>query len=213
MSTEYLNLVEEVLTHGKRRQGPKPEGTLAMFGIQVRYRDIANRFPLITTRNMGKAWEKVIIPELLWIMSGSTNANDLHQYGSTLWDPWAEAAHQKLGYEKGELGPIYGRQLRNFAGRVDQLTQVVGMLKRDPQTRRAMISFWNLAGCVFVRDGEVLMTSAATSYNHSDCKTAIPIQFNELELKPGERMLFCDSLHAEGIPLISTSIFPLSADI
>lgn len=142
---EYLELVEEVMTRGKPRQGPKPEGTIALTGTQVRYENISEQFPLVTTRDMNRAWEKVIVPELLWIMSGSTNARDLHQYDSTLWDRWAEVAEEKLDYKDGELGPIYGHQLRNFAGNVDQLTQIVGMLRRDPQTRRAMISFWNLS--------------------------------------------------------------------
>ena len=141
---EYLELVDHVLTHGTSRQGPKPESTLTVFGAQVKY-DLSKGFPLITSRDLSGSWT-AMRAELLWIMSGSTNANDLHQYGSHLWDRWAKAAQEKLdmGYHNGELGPIYGHQLRNFAGKIDQLTQVEGMLKRDPQTRRAMISFWNL---------------------------------------------------------------------
>ena len=141
---EYLDLVEDVMTNGKPRQGPKPEGTIAVFGRQVRY-NLADGFPLITTRDLSKSWLKVIVPELLWIISGSTNANDLHKYGSNLWDKWAKAAEEKVGYQNGELGPIYGHQLRNFGGQVDQLTQVIGMLQREPETRRAIISLWNLS--------------------------------------------------------------------
>ena len=140
---EYLDLVEDILTNGKKRQGPKPQGTLAVIGRSVHY-NLSEGFPLITSRDIRNSWQKIIIPELLWIMSGSTNAQDLYKYGSHLWDRWAEAAHENIGYENGELGPIYGHQMRNFGGKVDQLTRVVGMLKREPQTRRAMISFWNL---------------------------------------------------------------------
>jgi thymidylate synthase len=100
-------------------------------------------FPLITSRNMSGSW-RALCAELLWIMSGSTNANDLHKHGSKLWDRWAKASEEKLGFQNGELGPTYGHQMRQFAGSVDQLTQVQLMLKRDPNTRRAMISYWNL---------------------------------------------------------------------
>lgn len=141
---QYLELVEHILTNGKSRQGQKSEGTLAVFGAQVRY-DLSEGFPLITSRDMSKSW-KAITGELLWIMSGSTNTDDLHKYGTKLWDQWGDASDQKLdmGYPKHELGPSYGYQMRSFAGKVDQLTQVQMMLKRDPQTRRAMISLWNL---------------------------------------------------------------------
>lgn len=140
---EYLDLVEDVLTNGEIRQGQKPEKALTVCGRQVRY-DLNDGFPLLTTRDLTKTWQKVIIPELLWIMSGSTNANDLHKYGSNLWDKWAQASEEKIGTKNGELGPTYGHQMRNFGGKVDQLAQVIGMIKRDPNTRRAMISFWNL---------------------------------------------------------------------
>lgn len=150
---EYLELVDNVLTNGRPRQGQKPEGTIAVFGAQVRY-DLSEGFPLITTRDMSKSW-KAMVGELLWIFSGSTNTDDLHKYGTKLWDKWGDASDRKLdmGYPRHELGPSYGYQLRNFAGKVDQLTQVEMMLKRDPQTRRAMISFWNL-GDVEKPDGQ-----------------------------------------------------------
>lgn len=140
----YLELVEKILTYGRPRQGQKSEGTLAIFGAQCRY-DLTDGFPLITTRDMRRSW-KAIVGELLWIMSGSTNTDDLHQHGTKLWDQWGEASDKKLdmGYPPHELGHHYGYQLRNFAGSVDQLTQVELMLQRDLQTRRAMISLWNL---------------------------------------------------------------------
>ena len=119
--------------------------------IYIHERNYANTEAASTTvvRNAGtrvnaNGGSLELLPELLWIMSGSTNAKDLHQYGTKLWDKWAKATEEKIGYTDGELGPIYGHQLRNFTGTVDQLTQVRGMLKRDSRTRRAMISFWNL---------------------------------------------------------------------
>ncbi len=145
---EYLDLVEDVLTHGKPRQSQKPEKTIAVVGRQVRYKS-EDGFPLITSRDLSGSWEKIIVAELLWIMSGSSNARDLHQYGSHLWDKWAVAAEQKIGYKNGELGPTYGHQMRHFANQTDQLTQVVDMLKRDPNTRRAKISLWNLGDVEF----------------------------------------------------------------
>lgn len=141
---EYLELIDHVLTHGKPRQSQKPEPTIMVDGYHCQY-DASKTFPLITTRNMNWNWSNIVIPELLWIMSGSTNVKDLHKYNdSSVWDKWAVAAHDKLGYQDGELGPTYGHQLRSFAGHVDQLTQVIDMLKRDQNTRRAVISYWNL---------------------------------------------------------------------
>lgn len=155
---EYLDLIDDILTHGKFRQGQKNVGTIAVVGRQVRYK-FKDGFPLITTRDIRPSWEKIIVPELLWIMSGSTNAHDLHKHGSHLWDKWAKIAEEKLHYQDGELGPVYGYQLRNFGGKTDQLTQVVDMLKRDPQTRRAKISFWNL-GDVEKPDGTHIVNVA-----------------------------------------------------
>jgi thymidylate synthase len=139
---QYLQLVEDILRHGKSRQSQKAMGTRAILGRQVRY-NLADGFPLLTTRDLSGSW-KALVGELLWIMSGSTNANDLHQYGTKLWDRWAQASAEKLGMTDGNLGPTYGHQMRNFAGKTDQLKQVSLMLKRDPHTRRAMISYWNL---------------------------------------------------------------------
>ena len=144
---EYLDLVEDVLTNGKYRESQKPEKSIDAFFRTVRY-NLEDGFPLITTRDMSQAWP-TLVAEKLWIMSGSTNAYDLlNNYGSKLWLKWAKAAEEKLGYKNGELGPTYGYQLRNFAGKTDQLVRVLDMLKKDPRTRKAIISYWNLGDVV-----------------------------------------------------------------
>ena len=140
---KYLELVEDVLTHGKLKKGSQAVSALTVYGRQIHY-NLGEGFPLITTRDMSGSW-RALVGELLWIMSGSDKAGDLHKHGVHLWDQWATPQTSgKLGLPDGELGPIYGPQLRNFGGKVDQLTQVIGMLQRNPNTRRAMISLWNL---------------------------------------------------------------------
>ncbi|SRR5260221_107025 len=141
---EYLDLLDRVLTKGTPRNGEKPEGTLTVFGEQIKF-DFSDGFPLITCRDMSGSWNKIIVPEILWMMSGSTNTKDAEEkYGLKLWNKWAEDSERKLGTPPGELGPIYGKQLRNWNGKTDQLKEVVEMLKRTPETRRAVISLWNL---------------------------------------------------------------------
>ncbi len=140
---EYLTLLDDVLTNGKAKTDPQGVGNYSVFGRQVRF-DLKDGFPLITCRDMKGPW-KALRAELLWILSGSTNAYDLHQYGVKLWDQWATPETSgKLGYSNGELGPVYGHQLRKWDGDTDQLTQVMNMMKARPNTRRGMISYWNL---------------------------------------------------------------------
>ena len=139
---EYQDLVDNILSKGIVRQSQKPVKRITLLGQQVKY-DLAEGFPLLTTRNLSRSWN-TIVGEMLWIMSGSTNARDLYQYGTKLWDKWAKASEKKIGTKDGDLGPHYGHQLRNFAGKTDQLKQIVNMLSRDPNTGRAVASFWNL---------------------------------------------------------------------
>nr|AIA16495.1 Thymidylate synthase [uncultured bacterium] len=151
----YDDLLEYVLEHGKEKQDRTGIGTLSVFGTQTRY-DISEYFPLLTRR---KVWPKAIFAELLWMISGSTNIKDLQNLGSHIWDQWqSEEFEQKNNFVPGSLGPVYGFQLRHFGGLywqgekedftygyggVDQLQQVVDLLRSDPDSRRNLFSLWN----------------------------------------------------------------------
>ena len=121
-------------THKSDRTGT---GTTSIFGYQMRF-DLAAGFPLITTK---KVHTKSIIAELLWFLSGSTNNNELEAMGSTIWRAWAR--------EDGDLGPIYGRQWRTWpdrkGGYIDQISEAIHLLKTDPDSRRIIVSAWNVA--------------------------------------------------------------------
>src|SRR5258706_6559646 len=141
---EYLDLLDRVLTRGTPRHGEKPEGTLTVFGKQIKF-NLQDGFPLITCRDMTGNWNKIIVPEILWMISGSTSAKEAEEkFGLKLWNRWAKDSEEKLHTPPGELGPIYGHQLRNWNGRTDQLKQIIEMLKRKNETRRGVISLWNL---------------------------------------------------------------------
>jgi thymidylate synthase len=133
----YLSLLEHVLQHGARKTDRTGTGTLSVFGHQMRF-DLTQGFPLVTTK---KVHLKSIIHELLWILSGATNVRALQAHGVTIWDEWAD--------ESGELGPVYGKQWRSWAapdGRViDQMAQLVAGLKKNPDSRRHLVSAWNPA--------------------------------------------------------------------
>ena len=134
---QYLDLLAHVRRHGVRRQDRTGTGTLGVFGYQMRF-DLAAGFPLLTTK---KLHIKSIVHELLWFLKGSTNIAYLRANGVSIWDEWADA--------KGELGPVYGKQWRSWAapdGRtIDQITNVVGAIKRNPYSRRHIVSAWNPA--------------------------------------------------------------------
>jgi len=133
---QYLDLLARLRTQGTPKGDRTGTGTLSLFGHQMRF-DLAQGFPLLTTK---KLHVKAIIHELLWFLQGSTNVRYLHEYGITIWDEWADAT--------GELGPIYGRQWRSWPtpdGRhIDQIARVVEGLKRDPDSRRHVVSAWNV---------------------------------------------------------------------
>ena len=133
---QYLDLLAKVRQSGIKKGDRTNTGTLSIFGHQMRF-DLVAGFPLVTTK---KLHVKSIVHELLWFLQGSTNVHYLREHGVTIWDEWADA--------KGELGPIYGRQWRSWPtpdGRhVDQITQVVEGLKRDPNSRRHIVSAWNV---------------------------------------------------------------------
>ncbi len=133
---QYLDLLARVRRSGTRKGDRTGTGTLALFGHQMRF-DLKDGFPLVTTK---KLHVKSIIHELLWFLQGSTNVRYLNEHGVSIWDEWADA--------KGELGPIYGRQWRSWptpdGSTIDQITNVVEGLKRDPNSRRHIVSAWNV---------------------------------------------------------------------
>lgn len=136
---QYLDLLQHVLDHGAHKEDRTGTGTLSVFGAQLRF-DLSQGFPLVTTK---KTHLKSIVYELLWFLRGETNVRWLQEHGVTIWDEWAR--------EGGELGPVYGYQWRNWPtpdGRhVDQIAEVVKTLKTNPDSRRIIVSAWNV-GCI-----------------------------------------------------------------
>ena len=133
----YLDLVRHVLDHGTRKDDRTGTGTLSVFGHQMRF-DLSERFPLLTTK---KVHLKSVIHELLWFLQGSTNVAYLRANGVTIWDEWAGP--------DGELGPVYGYQWRSWPapdGRhIDQMRDVVEQIRANPNSRRLIVSAWNVA--------------------------------------------------------------------
>ena len=133
----YLDLLDHVLSRGVEKSDRTGTGTLSTFGYQMRF-DLREGFPLLTTK---KLHTRSIISELLWFIQGATNVKWLHEQGVTIWDEWADA--------DGELGPIYGYQWRSWptpvGGHIDQLAGVIDSIKAVPDSRRHMVSAWNVA--------------------------------------------------------------------
>lgn len=134
---QYFELMRAVLERGTRKADRTGTGTLSLFGWQSRY-DLAAGFPLLTTK---KLHVRSIIHELLWFLRGDTNVAYLHRHGVSIWDEWAD--------ERGELGPIYGYQWRSWpdysGGHIDQIAGVIERIRRDPDSRRMLVSAWNPA--------------------------------------------------------------------
>ncbi len=129
----YLNLLRDVLEHGERRTDRTGTGTISMFGAQTRY-DLREGFPLVTTK---KVLFPAVVRELLWFLRGSTNIHDDLTQHTPIWDAWAD--------ENGELGPIYGYQWRNWGGMgIDQIQIAIDTIKKDPTSRRIIVSAWNV---------------------------------------------------------------------
>jgi thymidylate synthase len=132
---EYHRLLHLVLDHGTRKEDRTGTGTLSIFGAQERF-DLSKGFPLLTTK---KLHLRSIIHELLWFLKGDTNIGYLKEHGVTIWDEWADA--------NGDLGPVYGAQWRKWrtpeGGSVDQIARVIEDLKKNPDSRRHIVSAWN----------------------------------------------------------------------
>ena len=134
---QYLDLMHRVRHTGTRKTDRTGTGTLSVFGHQMRF-DLADGFPLVTTK---KLHVKSIIHELIWFLAGDTNTGYLQRHGVSIWNEWAD--------ENGDLGPVYGKQWRSWAtpdGQVvDQISQLIETLQRDPDSRRMIVSAWNPA--------------------------------------------------------------------
>ncbi|KUN59299.1 thymidylate synthase [Streptomyces griseorubiginosus] len=135
--TQYEDLLRLVLTSGTAKADRTGTGTRSVFGHQLRY-DLSQGFPLVTTK---KVHLRSIVYELLWFLRGDSNVGWLQEHGVTIWDEWADA--------NGELGPVYGAQWRSWPapdGRhIDQISEVLDTLRRDPDSRRMIVSAWNVA--------------------------------------------------------------------
>ena len=135
---QYLALLDRILTEGTEKTDRTGTGTLSVFGHQMRF-DLSEGFPLLTTK---KLHLKSIIYELLWFLSGDTNVRYLQQHGVSIWDEWADPA-------TGDLGPVYGHQWRSWPGKdgqtIDQISQVVELIRHHPDSRRIMVTAWNPA--------------------------------------------------------------------
>ena len=134
---QYLDLMQRILKEGVEKRDRTGTGTLSVFGHQMRF-DLSEGFPLTTTK---KLHLKSIVHELLWFLKGDTNIKYLNDHGVRIWDEWAD--------ENGDLGPVYGSQWRSWpdgkGGTIDQIANVVEMIKRNPDSRRLIVSAWNPA--------------------------------------------------------------------
>lgn len=134
---QYLDLLDHILQKGAPKSDRTGTGTISIFGYQMRF-DLQDGFPVLTTK---KLHLKSIIHELLWFISGDTNIKYLNKNGVRIWDEWAD--------EKGNLGPVYGHQWRSWpakgGGKVDQITNLIAQIKSNPDSRRLIVSAWNVA--------------------------------------------------------------------
>lgn len=135
--TPYLDLLRQIREHGVWKEDRTGTGTYSVFGAQMRF-DLSSGFPAVTTKRLHL---KSIIHELLWFLKGDTNIAYLNERGVTIWDEWAD--------ENGNLGPVYGHQWRSWpdpaGGTIDQITQVIEQIRTNPDSRRLIVSAWNVA--------------------------------------------------------------------
>ena len=152
---QYLDLAKFVQEHGVSKTDRTGTGTKSVFGYQMRF-DLANGFPLVTTK---KIHVKSVIHELLWFLKGDTNINYLNENGVRIWNEWAD--------EKGNLGPVYGHQWRNWNNEgIDQIKTVIDTLKTNPDSRRMLVSTWN--------PSVIPDTNVSFSENVANKKAALP---------------------------------------
>ncbi|MBE7176627.1 MAG: thymidylate synthase [Mucilaginibacter polytrichastri] len=134
---QYLDLMKHVLENGTQKHDRTGTGTISVFGYQMRF-DLQEGFPLVTTK---KAHLRSIIHELIWFLSGDTNIRYLKENGVSIWDEWADA--------DGNLGPVYGHQWRSWpardGGTIDQISNLIASIKKNPDSRRLIVSAWNVA--------------------------------------------------------------------
>jgi thymidylate synthase len=134
---QYLSLLQHILDEGVHKSDRTGTGTISCFGYQMRF-NLQEGFPLVTTK---KLHLKSIIHELLWFLKGETNTAYLKENGVSIWDEWAD--------ERGELGPVYGKQWRSWTGAdgntIDQVSEVIAQIKKNPDSRRLLVSAWNVA--------------------------------------------------------------------
>lgn len=134
---QYHQLLQHILDHGSQKTDRTGTGTISCFGYQMRF-DLQKGFPLVTTK---KLHLKSIIYELLWFLNGDTNIKYLNEHGVSIWNEWADA--------NGELGPVYGKQWRSWQGPdgtvTDQITDLIQQIKKNPDSRRLIVSAWNVA--------------------------------------------------------------------
>jgi len=134
---QYIDLMQHVLQNGTQKHDRTGTGTISVFGYQMRF-NLQEGFPLVTTK---KVHLRSIIHELIWFLKGETNISYLKENGVSIWDEWAD--------ENGELGPVYGSQWRSWptpnGGHIDQISQVINQIKSNPDSRRLIVSAWNVA--------------------------------------------------------------------
>jgi thymidylate synthase len=134
---QYHDLLRHILAQGEQKTDRTGTGTLSCFGYQMRF-DLQKGFPMVTTK---KLHLKSIVYELLWFLQGDTNVKYLNEHKVSIWDEWAN--------EEGDLGPVYGKQWRSWEGKdgivIDQITDVINQIKHNPDSRRMIVSAWNVA--------------------------------------------------------------------
>ncbi len=205
---QYLELLERIINDGVSKGDRTGTGTLSVFGHQMRF-NMEDGFPLLTTK---KLHLKSIIYELLWFLRGDTNIGYLHDHGVTIWDEWAD--------KDGELGPVYGHQWRSWpdykGGTVDQIANVVDQIKHTPDSRRMIVSAWNVAEIAdmalppchalfqfYVANGRLSLqlyqrsadTFLGLPFNIASYALLLLMMAQVTELKPGEFILTTGDTH------------------
>ncbi len=205
---QYLHLLQHILDRGYPKADRTGTGTLSIFGHQMRF-DLGRGFPLVTTK---KVHLKSIVHELLWFLRGDTNVGYLRQHGVSIWDEWAD--------ERGDLGPIYGAQWRSWPApdgtTIDQLTSVIEHIRRDPDSRRHIVSAWNpadlpkmaLPPCHILFQFYVAGGRLSCQLYQRSADVFLGVPFNiasyalltlmvaqSAELEPGEFVLTCGDAH------------------